>query len=191
MNKKGHIALSLAFVEGYNLFFNSLPSFIQNPVFLFDLKIENAFYVLSLILLAVAGGIIPDFDLKLNVFFNDRERKKRYLYHRQLTHSLILWAGTAYYSLQTSNPYLFYFALGGISHLFGDMLTGSVPVFLWGKYYRPYRIGLGIIYKNPSFYQKVAGLFDKPLMIFITVFAAPAVYFLTKPDSMRMFSSLF
>lgn len=37
-----------------------------------------------------------------------------------------------------------FFAIGGLSHLLADMLTGSVPIFLWGKYGRGFRIGLNI-----------------------------------------------
>lgn len=101
---------------------------------------------------------IIDQDLKIAFILPKDMRHKRYLYHRQITHSLILWVGLLYYSIYgipanlqnlihneiNINYYLFFFAIGGISHLIADMLTGSVPIFLWGKYNRGFRIGLNI-----------------------------------------------
>lgn len=101
---------------------------------------------------------IIDQDLKLAFFLPKDMRHKRYLYHRQITHSLFLWLMVLYFGLfgfnsnmtniinldYSINYYIMFFAIGGISHLIADMLTGSIPIFLWGKYKRGFRIGLNI-----------------------------------------------
>ncbi len=101
---------------------------------------------------------IIDQDLKFAFFLPKDLKNKRYLYHRQITHSLLLWTIILYLGLFGFNSnlqnilnlnfninyYIFFFAIGGFSHLIADMLTGSIPIFLWGKYKRGFRIGLNI-----------------------------------------------
>jgi len=177
MNKPGHVLTSIAFFslyqKDYRYFFDILPDihWEKTVVYYNHVFLVSPLTFFLLLGLTVIGGITPDIDLKFKYVFNDEKGKKRYLYHRQITHSLILWLGLFFYSAYTKNPYMFYFSLGGLSHLFGDMITGSVPVLLWGKYYNYFsRIGLDRIYGNPVFYSKLANFLDK-FMIIITAFA--------------------
>ena len=122
---------------------------------------------LLLFLITLAGAYFPDLDLKLAFLFDDPKKRKRYLYHRQTTHSLLLCLAAAGIAVKTNNPYLFFFSLGWASHLFGDMLTGSVPILLWGKGYSPFsRVGIDrFLYfidwrKRSAMFSGVAALFD-------------------------------
>ena len=175
MNKPGHILTGISFFalyqKGFVNFYKLLPNIKWEYFVLYYNKhlchplIKTVFFSF---ILTIIGSIIPDIDLKFKDFFNDPSGQKRYLYHRQITHSLLLWSGGLFYAAYTRNIYLFYFSLGGLSHLFGDIITGSVPVFLWGKYYVFWsRIGADRIYKNPKFYSKFAKFLDK-FMIFVT-----------------------
>jgi len=125
--------------------------FIQKPVTYwnqFQLDIgDNLFISLGFLLLFFLGTTFPDIDMKFKVFFKDKS--KRYLYHRQFTHSLflnigLLWA-TLYYLPNYTNYYILVtgFLLGITTHLLADMLTGSVPFLLYGHYGIPFmRIGI-------------------------------------------------
>jgi len=173
VNKPGHVLTGITFFSlyqktGFLQLYKIFPNFKwENFVVYFE---KQFYYPLStifiLFILTLIGAVIPDIDLKLKDVFNDPDGKKRYLYHRQFTHSMLLWSAGFFYAAYTQNIYLFYFTLGGLSHLFGDMITGSVPVFLWGKYYVFWsRIGVDRIYKNPAFYSKLAKFLDKFMII--------------------------
>ena len=177
MNRPGHILTGIAFFSLYQKEWIHLkeifPEIKWEKFVLFYEKtcVHSCFLFFILLLLTLFGSIFPDYDLKLKEFFNDPYGKRRYLYHRQITHSLLLWILAFFYASYTQNIYLFYFTIGGISHLFGDMITGTIPIFLWGKYYKPLsRIGIGVIYKNPNFYSKLSSFLDKA-MIFAAGFS--------------------
>ena len=110
MNKKGHIkfALSLSplFFKPLNIHLNLIEKYNQ---FVFDLKSvfivesikSNTVFMFSHIKLIILtlffyllGAIIPDIDFFFRYFFNDKNKQKRYLYHRQFTHSLAQSAET-------------------------------------------------------------------------------------------------
>jgi len=171
MNKPGHILLGITFFFGYQKIFPYLSEkieFINWGKFAVFYE-KTLYYPLTetgfLLLLTVIGSIVPDYDLYLKEIFNDPKGERRYLYHRQITHSLLLWISLFFYGILTQNVFVFYFALGGLSHLAGDAITGSVPIFLWGKYYSPWRIGVDRIYKNPALYSKLASFLDKAMII--------------------------
>lgn len=100
---------------------------------------------LILLFLAYLGGRIPDWDL----FFvpDGADWRTRVKIHRQTTHSIILIAGLtflAYYNLSESRyvEFALYLCIGLCSHLLADVVTGSIPVFLYGGYPRGIRIGI-------------------------------------------------
>ena len=183
MNKPGHILTSIAFFALYQKEYHILFKIPVNIHWEKTVVYANHEFLTSPIIyflllgITIFGGIVPDFDLKFKHLFNDSNGGKRYLYHRQTTHSLILWTGLFFYSAYTQNIYMFYFSLGGLSHLFGDMITGSVPVLLWGKYYNYFsRIGIDRIYKNPAFYLKFANFLDKFMIIITALSIAYMLY---------------
>lgn len=152
-----------------------------------DLKDEVSLFHM-IILLAItmfSASKIIDKDLKFAIFLPPNMRHKRYLYHRQTTHSLVLWLlmlGLGIFGLGISienimnlnynmNYYILFFAVGGLSHLLADMLTGSVPIFLWGKYHRGFRIGLNF---SDTFKRFMVKTGDKTyiLMIVAGIFLA-------------------
>ena len=168
MNRTAHIYTGMIFFFGYQKYYYCLYNltdkidWIKLTVFNNGHLYYSFWQLVLLILITIWGSVFPDIDLKIGKFiYNDPFGKKRYFYHRQYTHSLLLWTVLFFFSAYTVNPYLFYFALGGVSHLFGDMITGSIPIFLYGKYYGPFRIGVDRIYRNPAFYSKFARFLDK------------------------------
>lgn len=128
-----------------------------------DTIIENAF----LIVFAILGAKTPDIDLQLkHILPRDTHFTT---YHRQITHSPILWSllfifgifgemsfnslfdliknisNIQYSNIDTEtvfNKYILFFAVGGISHLIADFLTGTIPLFLWGSVRNKFRIGI-------------------------------------------------
>lgn len=122
-----------------------------------------------LVITLFSASKIIDQDLKFAMFLPKNLRHKRYLYHRQITHSLMLWlilfiiglfgfhsdlnsliSSVSYLNFNI-NYYILFFAIGGLSHLFADMLTGSVPIFLWGHYGKGMRIGINIDFTKKIF----------------------------------------
>ena len=157
MNLKGHISQAI-------LAFGSLPYMnkaLRDHNFCGDLRIYDTLLLfidkarldfsniysipltLAFLMLALFGAKFPDFDLFLSPLFDRGTGMRRYKYHRQFTHSVLLWSVAMWYALYTYNIFLFYFSFGGIVHLLGDMLTGSVPYLLWGRHYNFFaRIGI-------------------------------------------------
>lgn len=147
MNYKGHLGMG---VLGFGVVANSIE--LQYT--------HNNYEITAMMAIAMfSASKIIDQDLKFAAILPKDMRSKRYLYHRQITHSLILWLGFLLYGMYgadiaylrpgnmefiISNYYIFFFAVGGLTHLFADMLTGSIPILLWGKYGRGLRIGINI-----------------------------------------------
>lgn len=99
---------------------------------------ENYAFLLS-IFAYYFGALLPDFDLVLKYFFDAGTGKTRYLYHRQTTHSILLWAflfwwGITNHSTSVLAFYLSWVSLGVFTHLLADMITGSVPVGPYASY---------------------------------------------------------
>lgn len=94
----------------------------------------------------------PDIDHRFKEFFPLRQQHLRYLYHRQWTHSASLWVVLLCLGLwllpKIGTPfYIWTLYMGMItgvwSHLVADMLTGTIPIGLYGAYNKPAtRIGI-------------------------------------------------
>lgn len=171
MNLKGHVAfgaISLVPLLNGNTFsyFNTTDRYlipINNIIFNFNkhildwnylffsnFSLKNSIELLFLLLIYYIGIRFPDIDLLLKKLNNNHDfAKYRYLYHRQFTHSLFLtFFVVCYFS---NSPYVFAFCYGLLSHLIADILTGSIPIFIYGTYYKTanfllWRIGLDSLY---------------------------------------------
>lgn len=176
MYKNSHRALGVALIP---------VLFIKTGIEKYDSFIYNSFssdmdilkYILFWIIY-MYGTTFPDLDLKLKYLYPKRIRHQRYLYHRQLTHSLLLSIGALYYSLFhcQSEYYMFLtaFSLGIIAHQIGDMLTGSIPWLFYGSYYvRFSRIGITVFLPkaiHQVFTVKFPKWCNKNLYIFFILF---------------------
>jgi len=176
MKKKGHIAVGALFLLPV-LFNKSIPYINTSDQYLIKLNniilyFNNNFITLSnllynltfnpaqliLLLLFYYFGIrFPDMDLYIKNI-SPYLKEHRYLYHRQLTHSLFLNLFIMFYFYK--NIYVFFFSYGLLTHLIADMFTGSIPLFLFGKYYRTFnifqwRIGIDLLYIliKPKYYK--------------------------------------
>jgi len=166
---KGHVGFSILILP---IFTYSLIEYsymyedyiLNNP--LENLNKENLIYSF---IFYIIGERVPDQDLKLKIFMGN---KPFYTYHRQFTHSLILWLSIficSFYIDYSHSIYIMYFALGGLSHLLADMITGSIPIGLYGHYNKSFkRVGITKFFgkflkdfasqKLPIFFDKISGL---------------------------------
>jgi len=117
---------------------------IVYSVHLFDSIVIIGFFIMVFI-----GSTVPDLDMKLKVFF--KNKNERFRYHRQFTHSLLLnlflMFASLYYLPEYTEYYFLVFAFffGIFTHLIGDMLTGSIPWLIYGHYgIRFSRIGITV-----------------------------------------------
>lgn len=139
MQQIGHLGLSSSFAALYMSECYNLP-------------LELNYFSAGLMLFAaIIGGKLPDYDLLLGKETDTwRERVK---YHRQFTHSILLWillsigAYSASFSISPLFVFAFFICIGGISHLVGDILTGTVPIFFWANV-RKKQFRLGIYNQN-------------------------------------------
>lgn len=147
------IALTPIFTYKIELLFDIF--FINQLVLNYNKYIEyivtNYYLLVPVLITYIFASTFPDIDQRLKVFFNAENKDKRFLYHRQYTHSLLLWIGllifTLFYKFEyiQINILLFVFVLGVLTHLLGDMLTGSIPWALYAPYYARFtRIGITI-----------------------------------------------
>jgi len=159
-------------INNYNLLINSFLSLnyfqdYQN-ILIFILSLFIYFY----------AATFPDYDRYLKIFYSKENQSKRYLYHRQISHSLLLCFIIIIYSLYYINNsyYLLslFFGLGILTHLIADMITGSIPILLYGPYYiRFSRLGITIFLPksiHKIFTEKLPKFLDKNyLKIFIPI----------------------
>lgn len=138
MNYKGHISTSILYFPG--LVFTTFLvekeldyNFISNNFNSSNLELSALSIVAYLI-----GQEIPDKDLIIKKF----REIPQYTYHRQLTHSLLLWISLLVLSFYLESVLLLFLTLGVFSHLISDFLTGSIPIFLYGHYKKGFRIGI-------------------------------------------------
>jgi len=167
MKKKGHIGFGSLFLlpiildksipyiittDKYLIQINNIIYTLNEHFILLNYLIFNPFHnILKLIILLTLfyfGIRFPDLDLIIKKFSNHL-KNHRYLYHRQLTHSIFLSLFILFYFYK--NIFIFYFIYGMITHLIADIITGSVPIFLTGKYYKTFnifqwRLGIDNIY---------------------------------------------
>ena len=108
-------------------------------------SIESIFEYSVALLFYFLGSTFPDIDMKLKFLYGS---KNRYKYHRQFTHSLVLWIVLILFLSSKLSIYNWLiiplmFSFGVLTHLIGDMITGSIPWFLYGPYYMRFsRIGI-------------------------------------------------
>lgn len=148
----------------------------------FSQKHEMLISVLFLTFISIIGSRFPDlFDttfikplyankikkLQEEEIKNSKTNKTKsnntfhYLWHRQWTHGLI-WIPILSICIYTTNStILFWWTIGYFSHLLGDILTGSVPLFLYGHYGKwNSRIGIDRIFSK-FLTQKIQKFFVK------------------------------
>lgn len=194
MNSKGHISQSIL---GASLFpiisyksYNYLDEIglyrISENIYNYFINYyyqvihgEHIINIFIMLLLIVIGSGLPDLDFNFKYFYSDRS--KIYRYHRQITHSLILNLSIFIYSLYYYNPIIFFIWYGVLIHLIGDMLTGSIPILLWGKYYHYFsRIGIDRFYPSSidgrKINSKIAKFFDNPIVITIIIVISITIF---------------
>ena len=145
-----------------------------------EVSIENIVISILMLLIYMLGTTLPDLDMKLKYLFPKNMRSERFRYHRQITHSLLLWIGLLIYSLYKLPDITDYYyllsmlSLGVMTHLIGDMLTGSIPWLLYGHYgIRFSRIGITVFLPksfHEIFTKKLSSWFNKNLWVFIILF---------------------
>jgi len=171
INKINNINPNNQFEQHLNKVINSFNEIISS---FHDM---NMLYMSLFLILFFIGVTFPDIDMKCKFFYHNKA--ERYLYHRQLTHSLSLNLILLYYSLfyLPDYTYLYFgataFLLGISTHLIADMLTGSIPIFLYGHYGIPFRrIGITIFFPKSMhkiFTEKLPKLLNKHVSIIILV----------------------
>jgi len=173
--------------KGYFKFLSFFSSF-NFSLFYFSLLIFS-------VILYVIGTTLPDVDIKLKFLFSKEDRGKRFLYHRQYTHGFLVWLFILCYFLynlsflkislfsnQVFIDILFIsLSLGVLTHLIGDMLTGSVPWLFYGHYGKKIsRIGITIFLPKTlhSFFTKeLPDWLNKNLWIFGILFLINLIIF--------------
>ena len=189
----------------YVLKTNEFPGILQNLVdyhesflkafLLLGGEVKGAFtgYLILYVVSCVLGAILPDKDLALAWFYKDR-KEERFRYHRQWTHSILLWAlltAFAFYTFYSAySPFIWVtligLCVGGWSHLFGDMLTGSVPWGFYGKYYDRFsRFGITIFLPraiHPIFTEKLPKFLEdhSKIILFIAITVSGYVIYINK-----------
>ncbi|ANE33850.1 metal-dependent hydrolase [Campylobacter hyointestinalis] len=194
----GLLAASVSLIPiSYILKINGAPEILQNLADYHEAFLKSflalgrdpkgmfAGYVILYVVASVWGAMLPNYDLHFARFYGDR-KEERFRYHRQWTHSILLWTiltAIAVYTFYAGlNPLIWVFLIGlcvgGWSHLFGDMITGSVPWGFYGKYYDRFsRFGITIFLPrsiHPIFTDKFPKRLEKHsgIILFIAIIAA-------------------
>lgn len=125
------------------------------------------------------SSTLPDKDFLLKIFYHKDKRHLTYLYHRQFTHSILVFLLILYFIpnyLSTPLEYaLFYGFIYGVgSHLIADMSTGTIPILFNGSYYN-YFTRIGLVTFLPKIYheffmKKLAIISDNNLWIYFIFF---------------------
>lgn len=158
MNKIGH--LCVASVATIPIFYNMqidtslfdtsyIIDFVNqinkmNDILYYQLTQNKFYYPIIFLAILCLGVNTPDLDLYIG------DPKKRYKTHRQITHSLLLFIVLLSIVLFYNRSFyeykdLYYIYLYGIfTHLIADVITGTIPMFLYGAYYQPNKILLRI-----------------------------------------------
>ena len=205
MLKKSHKALAISMLP---LFMTNFPPFHTNISYIDNLidkyyteintmlnfhNITKSITMLSLfIALFYIGSLIPDLDLKFKNFYKKEDKNKLYLYHRQFTHSILLFlilfiSSLSYFPNIIGDLAigLTAFSLGIFTHLLGDMLTGSIPILFYGHYYNRFsRIGITTFlphFMHPLFTKEIPKWIERHIFLFFapiyTINSAIFIYF--------------
>lgn len=148
-------------------------------------------YLILYFLASIIGSILPDKDMLLKRFYGDK-KDERFRYHRQWTHSILLWGlltAFAFYAFFNDfNPLIWVsligLCVGAWSHLIGDMITGSVPWGLYGKYYDRFsRFGITVFLPkamHTTFTEKLPRKIERHSWIILLIaifYSAYLIYF--------------
>lgn len=152
MDGKGHLGMAVASSVIYLEYFSSFK-FYHHADYFYILYHSPTFYTVLGFLIAIFAGKLPDYDLYL--VNNPSDWRERVRYHRQITHSLLLGLVALVYLLYLKGgeepadtlyiDMFGYFVFGFLSHIVADILTGTVPIFLWADNRKTWlRIGIRI-----------------------------------------------
>lgn len=136
MCRTGHLGLAVASAPLYQRFY----SYYDYP--------NSLTHIVLILSLAILGGKFPDLDMKLIPRGTPKEIAMGI--HRQTMHSLIILVISIFYVYNFLVPndyryeYIMYFLTGVASHLLGDILTGTIPLLVWGSYRRGGKLRIGI-----------------------------------------------
>lgn len=163
MNGNGHLGMAATFAALYQY---NLAAFHSGSDFYG--------YAYSAICFgaAILGGKAPDWDLLL--VEKDADWQKRCQIHRQVTHSFLLIVSFFIFAflMAKNGPWwevLAYFAVGLMSHLVADLVTGTVPIGLYADNRKTYaRIGIrnDIVKKLFVLLGQILG----PIFFFISIY---------------------
>jgi len=175
---KGHNQLNISIfllVVSLEIFFN--VNYSPTILDINQLPINsNILYYIFAFFFFSAGSHFPDLDLNLKHFYGN---KPQFFYHRTfLTHSLLTHLGLLFISISTPFPeinkeyyaILFYFEIGVLTHLLGDIITGSIP--LLGQKYVKNEFKISRFLIMPALNNIIYKLFMSH-SIFIKYFVSP------------------
>lgn len=138
-------------------------------------------FLFSIIFFWIGSTVIDFIDFKIiKKFMPEHKQKFQYYYHRQWTHgfglNLFFLILLGYLLIFHYNPYyylLLFLSLGIWTHLIVDMLSGSIPIGIYGNYNgKMKRIGINRVVPKSLHYifsKKVPKFVDwsSPLLFFI------------------------
>lgn len=151
MNKQGHFLVGAASLVGLkHLEIEGFENVINN-IYTTDTYLAMVVFTL----LFMFGSILPDYDYKFKHLYS--KETPYWVYHRQITHSLVGFLGLGFYlylNINNSDFFILGFALVGgvLTHLLADMITGTVPLWTHGNYNSKklltYRVGFKLFGKE-------------------------------------------
>lgn len=144
MKRNGHYLITTISITGIYLISENLKTDLTNDFI-------NNFFIYSILIFL--GSLIPDLDFKLFGWLPQFDPKRYWEYHRQITHSFILWASLLVFGY-FNNIFVFWFSIGVFTHLIADIITGNIPFLsFWNKGYNdnfPKRIGFKLFGSNAN-----------------------------------------
>lgn len=165
--------------EAINMFFTTHNSYIEQLHSLSRGELGANIFIL--VISALVFARLPDIDLRFKAFLPKEKRHLRYLYHRQETHGILVWliiwiVGIGYisgrFNIFVSSAYIGFIA-GGITHIFGDILTGSVPIGFRGHYGKKWeRFGIVSFFPKSMhtlFTEKLSAWFEQNLWVWFII----------------------
>jgi hypothetical protein len=120
MNLKGHLGTS---IFAYTI--------IVSPIFL-DIPISEPLFIYLLIFMIMGERLVDTIDFQILKRLYD-EDAPYYEYHRKWTHGLLSWTLISIYALNSGNINLIFFVFGVLMHLSMDVLTGKIPLLIYGS----------------------------------------------------------
>ena len=170
MNSIGHLGMAASFAALYQY---HLAEFTTNSSSALNSTSILAYaYTFLCFGAAILGGKAPDWDL----YFVDKEAswQDRCKVHRQITHSTILILALFAFTffMSRTSPWweiATYFSVGLLSHLVADIVTGTVPIGIYGDY-RSSGSRIGIKNQSIKNFFIYVGQFLGPIFFFISLY---------------------